>query len=90
MRKAVVLIVILGVVGLVVGYLIFARTEGGYISLKALLRPSRHLLDELVKKVTGIGTIRRNILVSGAVGAVVGLVLAVATRRGSASRRRRR
>jgi hypothetical protein len=90
MRKAVVLIVILGVVGLVVGYLIFARTEGGYISLKALLRPSRHALDELVIKVTGIGTIRRNILVSGAVGAAAGLVLAIATGGRSARRRRRR
>jgi hypothetical protein len=86
MRRTIVLIIVLAAVGLVVGYLIFARTEGGYISLKALLRPTRHLLDELVKKVTGIETMRRNILISGAVGAAAGLVLGVATGR----RRRRR
>ena len=90
MRRTIVLIIVLAAVGLVVGYLIFARTEGGYVSLKALLRPTRHLLDELVKKVTGIETMRRNILISGAVGAGVGLVLGLATGRRPASRRRRR
>ncbi|MBN1836942.1 MAG: hypothetical protein JW820_13895 [Spirochaetales bacterium] len=90
MRKIIVLIIVLAVVGLVVGYLIFARTEGGYVSLKALLRPTRHVLDELVKKVTGIETIRKNILVSGGVGAVAGLVLGVAAGARSARRRKRR
>jgi hypothetical protein len=90
MRRAIVLIVVLGIAGLLVGYLVFARTEGGYISLEALLRPARHGLDRLVKKVTGIETMRRNILISGAVGAALGLVLGAATGgRTSRSRRRR-
>ena len=90
MRRTIVLILLLGVIGLVVGYWIFARTEGGYISLEALLRPTRHVLDELFRKVTGIETMRRNILLSGAVGAGVGLVLGVLTGPGSARRRKRR
>jgi hypothetical protein len=90
MRRTIVLIIVLAVAGLVVGYLIFARTEGGYISIKALLRPTRHILDQLVKKVTGIETMRRNILISGAVGAGAGLVLGLATGGRSSRRRRRR
>lgn len=90
MRRTIVLILLLGVIGLIVGYWIFARTEGGHISLEALLRPTRHVLDELFRKVTGIETMRRNILLSGAVGAGVGLVLAVLTGAGSARRRKRR
>jgi hypothetical protein len=90
MRRAIVLIVVLGLAGLVVGYLVFARTEGGYVRLEALFRPARHGLDRLVRKVTGIETMRRNILISGAVGAALGLVLGVATGGGSARTRRRR
>jgi hypothetical protein len=87
-RRILVLIIVIGILGLVAGYLIFARTEGGYLSLKTLLRPSKGALDDLVRTVRGIQKIRQNILISGAVGAGLGLVLGIVTAGGSRRRRR--
>jgi len=86
MRKILALVIVGAILGLVAGYLIFARTQGGYLSLKTLLRTSRGALDDLVRTIGGIQRIRQNILVSGAVGAGVGLILAVV----NAGGRRRR
>jgi uncharacterized protein (TIGR03382 family) len=87
-RGILILIIVIGVLGLVAGYLIFARTEGGYLTLKTLLRPSKGALDDLVRAVRGIQKIRRNILICGAVGAGIGLVLGVVNAGGSRRRRR--
>jgi hypothetical protein len=46
-----------------------------------LISPSKNVLDDLVKSVTGIKQIRRNILICGAVGAGVGLLLGLVTSR---------
>lgn len=78
MRRIVLLAVAAALLGLVVGYLIFARTAAGYVSLKTLLRPSQGGLDDLVKAITGIHEVRRKVLVSGAAGAGVGLLIALA------------
>ncbi len=91
MLKRVILgIIVVGVIGLVVGYLIFARTSHGYLSLKSLLSPSKNVLDQLVKNVRGIPEIRQNILISGAVGGAIGLVLGAVTGRERRRRRNRR
>jgi hypothetical protein len=83
MKRIVLLLIIVGIAGLVVGYLIFARTAGGYVSVQALFTPSSNVLEELVKSVTGIKKIRQNILICGAVGAGAGVILALMTRRRS-------
>lgn len=88
MRRIIIAIIVVGVLGLVVGYLIFARTSNGYLSLKSLVSPSKNVLDDLVKAVTGIKKVRQNILICGAVGAGVGLVLGVVA--GGSRRRSRR
>lgn len=84
MRRIIALLIIVAVIGLAVGYLIFARTSGGYVSLQVLLSPSKNVLDDLVRSVTGIKKMRQNILICGAAGAGVGLVLGLlaAGRRG--------
>jgi hypothetical protein len=83
MRRVILLLIILGIAGLVVGYLIFARTEGGYVSVQALFTPSSNVLEELVKSVTGIKRMREKILICGAAGAGAGVILGLVTRRRS-------
>jgi hypothetical protein len=81
MKRAVLLLIIVGIIGLAVGYLIFARTSSGYVGIQVLVSPSKNVLDDLVKSVTGIKQIRQNILICGAVGAGVGLLLGLLTSR---------
>jgi hypothetical protein len=88
MRGVILWIILLAIAGLAVGYLIFARTSHGYLSLQSLLSPSKNVLDTLVKSVEGIPQIRQNILISAGVGAGIGLIAGVAS--ASARRRRRR
>jgi hypothetical protein len=89
LRRIILAILVLGAAGLVVGYLIFARTPGGYLSLKSLLSPAKGLekLGELVKYRSDIPQIRQSILICGAVGGGIGLVGAAVT--GGGRRRRR-
>jgi hypothetical protein len=84
MKRVILLLIIVGIIGLAVGYLIFARTSGGYVSVQVLISPSKNVLDDLVRSVTGIKKMRQNILICGAAGAGVGLVLGLlaARRRG--------
>ena len=67
--------VIIGLVGLGVGYLIFGRVAGQYVSIGELLQAPRNILEDLAESITGMQHARRNILISGAVGAAVGLVV---------------
>jgi len=92
LRRVILGIIVVGVIGLVVGYLIFARTPGGYLSLKSLLAPAKGLekLGELVKYRADVPEIRQNILISGAVGGAIGLVLGAVTGRERRRRRNRR
>ncbi len=89
LRRIILAIIVLGAIGLAVGYLIFARTPGGYLSLKSLLSPATGLekLGELAKYRANVPQIRQNILICGAVGGGAGLVAAAAA--GGRSRRRR-
>jgi hypothetical protein len=81
MKRTILLLIIVGLIGLAVGYLLFARTPNGYVSIEVLISPSKNVLDELVRSVTGIEQIRQNILICGAVGAGVGLLLGLVTSR---------
>jgi hypothetical protein len=55
--------------------------------LKSLLSPAKNVLDDLVKNVRGIPQVRQSILICGAVGGGIGLVIAALAGRG---RRRQR
>jgi hypothetical protein len=73
--------VILGIVGLVVGYLIFGRIAGDYVPVGQLLQPAKNVLEDLAQSLTGVQSARRSVLISGAVGAAVGLIVGAVGRR---------
>jgi len=73
-------VVVLGIVGLVVGYFLFGKVAGSYIDIKSLIMPTDSILGQLGNAVRGVEGIRRNILISGGAGAVVGLVVAFVRR----------
>lgn len=79
MRNLIVLAVILGVIGLIVGYLIFARApvSGDLIEVKTLISPPDGLVGRVVEKVGNLAEIRRNILLCSAGGIVLGVGLSV-------------
>ena len=75
MRNVLVLGVVFGVVGLVVGYLIFGRAFGELVPIVDIFRPADGLFDEIGGAFRGIKEMRQSILVSGGVGIVFGVVL---------------
>ncbi len=89
MRNVLASALVLGVIGLVVGYFLFAHVGDGYLPLDRLLGISNSFGDRvanaLTKMVVDIGVVRRNILISGLVGVVLGFVVSLSGRR----RRRR-
>ena len=90
LRRIILAIIVLGAIGLAVGYLIFARTPGGYLSLKSLLSPAKGAIEklgELAKYRADVPQIRQSILICGAVGGGIGLVGAAVA--GGGRRRRR-
>lgn len=77
-------------VGVVVGYLIFARVHGAYVPIKNIFFPAGDLVGKVGQLFStplfaDVETIRKNILILGASGGAVGLVVAAIT-----GRRRRR
>jgi hypothetical protein len=89
LRRVILAIIVAGAAGLVAGYLIFARTTVGYLSLKSVVSPARGLekLGELARYKADVPQIRQSILICGAVGGGIGLVGAVVA--GGGRRRRR-
>ncbi len=77
MRNVLLLAVVFGVVGLVLGYVIFARAPvtGDLIAVRNLIDPPEGLLGRIVEEVGQFAEIRRNILLSGGGGVVVGVIL---------------
>lgn len=73
--------ILLGAVGLVVGYLIFAQVGGEYVPLDHLTNPPQDFLDEIRETITGIRQIRERILVSGAIGLGFGIILGAIIRK---------
>ena len=79
MRNIIILGIVLAVLGLLFGYLVFGKIAGEYVSVKALFTSSSgSVIRGLVQKLVGITTIRRNILISGGVGLVAGVILGAA------------
>ncbi len=74
MKQTAVLIV-LAVLGLLTGYLLFGKLAGDYVSITRLLGMNGNLLDSAFNSITGIDAMRNKILLSGAAGAVLGLVI---------------
>ena len=74
MSKIITFALVLGALGLVVGYLIFGKIAGEYVALGTLLGTSRDLMSRLGNALVQVSDIRRNILLSGAAGLGIGVV----------------
>ncbi len=83
MRNVLLLAIVFGVVGIVLGYLIFARAPitGELIAIGNLIQPPDGFVGELVNEIRQLREIRRNILYTGAGGVVVGVVLGIVVSR---------
>lgn len=77
MKKTLTLIIVFAVIGLVIGYLIFGRIGGEYVSLNAIFGANSNALESFGRKLSGLTQIKQNILISGAVGAILGLVIKI-------------
>lgn len=73
---AVLSLIVLSVLGLIIGYFIFGKLAGDYVSVSRLLGANNSLLDDAFNSIAGIDAIRNKILLSGVAGAVLGLLLA--------------
>jgi len=61
--------------GLIVGYIFFGKWGGEYVSLKALFTFGGNGFQSALRSISGIEGMRNKILICGAAGAVVGLLL---------------
>lgn len=66
-----------GLIGLVVGYGIFAKFNGDYVDLDVIFAQKKGFLDNLASSIIGLDEMRKNILMCGVGGAALGLVLGV-------------
>jgi hypothetical protein len=77
MKRIIIFTIIFAVAGLVLGYLIFGRISGEYIEISAIFTSSDNVLESIGRSITGLKEIKQNILISGGVGAVLGLVISL-------------
>lgn len=75
MKRIVIYAIIFTVLGLVLGYLIFGRIAGEYIEVRAIFTKSDNVLESIGRTITGLKQIKQNILISGGVGAVAGVIV---------------
>ena len=75
MRNLVIFVILFGLIGLIFGYFIFARSSGEYVSIKTIFASSGNAFHSFGRKLMGYNTMRQNILISGAVGAFLGLLV---------------
>jgi hypothetical protein len=76
MRRTVIYTILFALIGLALGYLIFGRISGEYIEIRAIFSRSDNVLESIGRTITGLKEIKQNILISGGVGAVAGLIVA--------------
>lgn len=63
------------VLGLIVGYAIFGKWAGDYVGLKTLFSFGGNAFQRAFHSVSGLEDMRNKILLCGAAGAVVGVLL---------------
>ena len=80
MKRIIRSVLLVGIIGLVAGYFIFAKSGGHYINVMRLVLPSRNILQGIGNAVQGVENMRLNILLCGAAGALVGLGMGIAPR----------
>lgn len=74
-------IAVFAVIGLIAGYIFFGRYAGDYINLKTLLSFGGNRIQNAFRAIAGIDEMRNRILLCGAIGAMVGLLFPIKTRK---------
>ena len=74
MKKTIILVLILTILGLLLGYIIFGKLGNEYVSLKTIFG-STNKVGSFLKDLSGIAKIRQNILISGGIGVLAGLII---------------
>lgn len=77
MKRIILFAIILGVGGLVVGYLLFGKFAGEYVQIQQLIFNSDNFFQKIAKTITGIEEMRRKILITGGAGAGLGVLIGV-------------
>ncbi len=72
-----VMMLILGVIGLIVGYLIFGRVAGDYVSPVKIFSTPEGLFDRVAYSLRDIESMRQSIIISGIIGSVLGLIISL-------------
>ena len=81
MKRAGLFIFVFVIIGLILGYLIFGRIGGEYVSLKTVFSQSDNAIESIGRNLTGLKQMKQNILISGGAGGVLGLVLSLIRRK---------
>lgn len=74
-KKSIFSILAFAVLGLIIGYALFGKWAGEYVSLKTLFSFGGNVFQNTFRSVSGIEEMRNKILLCGAVGAVAGVLL---------------
>jgi len=81
MKRTGIYIFVFVIIGLILGYLIFGRIGGEYVSLKTVFSQSDNALETIGRNLAGLKQMKQNILISGGGGGVVGLILSLIRRK---------
>ncbi|MFW6138729.1 MAG: hypothetical protein ACOC7U_06125 [Spirochaetota bacterium] len=74
--------ILLGILGLITGYVIYGRIGGEYLEFDQVFNPPENILEDFAESITGVEKARQRILLSGAIGTAVGLIIgAIRTRK---------
>lgn len=77
MKKIVIKTLLGGLIGLVTGYLIYARQNGQLVSIERVLFPARDTISNISDSISGLDSIRRNLLNSALIGAVTAAIVTI-------------
>lgn len=72
--RMVIFAIVIGLIGLIFGYLVFGRIGGEYLTIKQVFQSSENVIEDIAASITGLESARRNIWVSGGVGTGIGLI----------------
>lgn len=75
MKKTILFVIAFGILGLIVGYVLFGKIAGEYASLKAIFGANGNAFESFGRKISGLTQIKHNILISGGIGLILGLVI---------------
>lgn len=70
-------------IGLIVGYGIYGEIAGNYVNIKTLITGPDNLVEKGLYSIAGLTKAKQRILMCGAVGGVIGLLVALIKKKSS-------